>query len=343
MRRRVGFARDQRVEAALDVRRQHLERADIQFLGGLFDAGGIDAERHRCKFPIRYRARTAAHSTSAPRRASAIASSATRRASPTNSTNSNRTPPARCAASASTSSVSANLTAGWRVHARKSFERRRPRERLRQRRRNAGQEQRQRDARHAVHDERPVRRMAARPRIVATNAVGSRRHCGGSHAGMADGLIPRQRQRPHGVQSAAEQHQREQREHRVGARPRSASHSSAIVRSPSGAWIGDRDDEDHVKSRPRRIGMHAPDHRLRREAVAHRVDDRRQMHDDAHARAPRPMRAAARSATQPRERPWRRDSRRLAIAGAVPVPLTAVPSRQRAQPVASARQSTPSA
>ncbi len=45
-RRRVGLPSDQRVEAALDVRRQHLERADVEFLGGVFDATGIDAERH---------------------------------------------------------------------------------------------------------------------------------------------------------------------------------------------------------------------------------------------------------------------------------------------------------
>ena len=43
LRRGVGLARDQRVEAALDIRRQHLQRADIQLFRSLFDTGGIDS------------------------------------------------------------------------------------------------------------------------------------------------------------------------------------------------------------------------------------------------------------------------------------------------------------
>ena len=291
----------------------------------------------RSRSPVMPSARTAARTRAPPRRRARSPSSASRRASRrTRRTAIVRRPP-RCAASASTSTVSASLTAGWRVQPRKPVERRGTRERLRQHEEVHGQEQRQRDAGNAMHDERPVAGMAARARVVARACVGamaSRRRQDRSPSSRG--------QRAHGVEPAAEQHQREAAPSTTSAaRPRSPSHSSAIARKPSGAWIATATTKTRVERRPQRARVHARDDRVRRQAVAHRVDDRREMHDDAEREHGRrralqheaPRRVARIAVPAPTSRASRRARPRVTVA------LSARPARR----AASVRRSTPSA
>ena len=169
-----------------------------------------------------------------PRRAGFSASRATRR----NSIMSSRTPPAMCAASSSDQRDFGGFHERLLGPAQERFEPRFALQRLRERPEVQRQEERERDARHAMDDERPVRGMAARAEIVSHAACDHRvdrapapraRATTPSASIAISRLRPRQRDRfrQHVAQADRRVHRDRGDEERVERRPDDAAAACA--------------------------------------------------------------------------------------------------------------------